>query len=150
MDVYVLVGAPGCGKTTWRKTFLESHPDVATICPDEYRAILGTGEGDQSVSREAFEMAYKVLKVALHAQTSVIIDATNMHRKGRKRFLQLARGYGAKTTAIVFEVDKATLMERNAKRGKEGGRVVPEDVIDMMLGKYQRPEVPEFDEVTFI
>jgi predicted kinase len=50
----------------------------------------------------------------------------------------------------VFECEKTVLLARNAKRGAEGGRNVPEKVIDDMLARYQRPEVPEFDEVVFV
>lgn len=148
--VWILVGAPGSGKTTFGKVLVEGDPRIVRVCPDDNRRILGKGSHDQTVSYPAFCLAKDQMKKALDEGKCVIFDATNMYRKARKDFINIARGRGAKVIAEVFECDKATLMARNAKRGAEGGRNVPEKVIDDMLSRYQRPEVPEFDEVVFV
>jgi predicted kinase len=90
------------------------------------------------------------MKKALGEGKCVIFDATNMYRKARKDFINIARGRGAKVIAQVFECSKSVLIARNSKRGSEGGRNVPENIVDYMLARYQRPEVPEFDEVVFV
>jgi predicted kinase len=150
MNAYILVGAPGSGKSTWGKKFVADHPYVVRICPDEFRAKFGTGENDQTVSAKAFAETRKYMDFALSAGLSVIIDATNMHHKGRKDFLSIAKSHNANKIAVVFEATRETLIERNQKRGNEGGRVVPDDVIDRMLGNYQVPTHADFDEVRFI
>ena len=148
--VWILVGAPGSGKTTFGKVLAEGNPRIVRVCPDDNRRILGKGSHDQTVSYPAFCMAKDQMRKALGENKCVIFDATNMYRKARKDFINLARGKGAKVIAEVFECDKATLLTRNTKRSTEGGRNVPEKVIDDMLARYQRPEVPEFDEVVFV
>ena len=148
--VWLLVGAPGSGKTTFGKTLVEGDPRIVRFCPDEFRAIFGNGEGDQSVSAKAFEATRVALDQALSEHKSVVIDATNMYRKARKQFLDIADKHNAMKSAMVFEVDKSTLIDRNVKRGANGGRNVPENVIDTMLGRYERPATPEFDSVTFV
>lgn len=145
----ILVGPPGSGKTTWGKYYAESR-GIVRLCPDEFRAKLGTSEDDQSVSAAAFGMTRSAMINALDAGKSVMIDATNMYKKRRKEFLDIAHSKGVQTMAIVFEATKETLMDRNKKRGVAGGRNVPENVIDMMLAKYQRPEQDEFDVVQYI
>lgn len=146
----LLVGAPGGGKSTWGQAYALTH-DIVRLCPDEFRAKLGWGEGDQSVSAAAFAMTKSAMGNALDAGKSVMIDATNMYRKSRKNFINIARGRGAKTMAIVFELPKEVLLDRNQKRGMMGGRNVPEDAIDQMLARYQRPvQGDEFDIVQFI
>lgn len=148
--VYILCGAPGSGKSTWAKTLVEGDPQIVRVCPDDNRRIIGKGSHDQTVSYPAFCMAKDQMRKALDEGKCVIFDATNMYRKARKDFINLARGRGAKVIAKVFECEKSVLLSRNAKRGTKGGRNVPEKVIDDMLARYQRPEVPEFDEVVFI
>ena len=150
LRVYVCCGAPGSGKSTWAKTLAEGDPRIVRVCPDDNRRILGKGSHDQTVSYPAFCMAKDQMKKALDENKCVIFDATNMYRKARKDFINIARGRGAKVIAEVFECDKATLLARNAKRASEGGRNVPEKVIDDMLARYQCPEVPEFDKVVFV
>jgi predicted kinase len=148
--VYLLVGAPGCGKSTWAKEMVEKDSLIVLLCPDTFRARFGTSEGDQSVSAKAFEATRYGLDAALADGKDVIVDATNMYKKARKQFLDIARKYLADTEAVVFEVDRDTLLERNKTRGEKGGRNVPVEVIDNMLAKYQKPDLDEFDTVTFI
>lgn len=148
--VWILVGAPGSGKTTFGKVLVEGNPNIVRVCPDDNRRVIGKGSEDQSVSYPAFCMAKDQMRKALDEGKCVVFDATNMYRKARKDFINIARGRGIKVIAEVFECDKATLLARNAKRGTEGGRNVPENIIDNMLAKYQRPEISEFDEVNFV
>ena len=148
--VILLVGAPGSGKTTWGKHYVESHPDFVRFCPDEFREKFGTGEDDQSVSGMAFAATKSAMKNALDGGKSVLIDATNMYKKARKDFINIAKEQKVPVLAVVFETTKDTLLERNKNRGKAGGRNVPEHVIDNMLAKYQRPEIGELNEVQFI
>ena len=148
--VWLLVGAPGCGKTTFGKTLTEGDPRIVRLCPDEFRAKFGWGEGDQSVSAVAFAETRRALGEVLDAGKCAVIDATNMYRKSRKDFVNIARGRGAGIHAYVFERTKEVLMRQIAKRVAEGGRAVPEDVVDRMLERYQRPDETEFDKVTFV
>lgn len=147
--VYLLVGAPGSGKTTYGKTLAEK-PNTVRLCPDEFRAKFGWGEGDQSVSAIAFEATKRAMGDALDAGKDVVIDATNMYKKSRKDFINIARGRGATITAVVFELSRETLIKRVAKRVDDGGRNVLNDVIDRMLGRYERPDELEVDKVEFV
>lgn len=149
--VWLCVGPPGSGKTTFSKVLVEGDMNIVRLCPDEFRAMYGWGEGDQSVSGIAFEATKKALGKALDEGHNVIVDATFMHRKARKPFINLARGRGAEVIAMVFECTKETLLERIKKRVAEGGRNIPESVVDTMLEKYQMPTEEEgFDKVTFV
>ena len=150
LTVWLLCGAPGSGKSTYGKALMNKLPNTERVCPDEFRAKFGTGEDDQSVSKQAFDASFKAEEEYLKEGKSVIIDATNTHRKGRKSFIDIARKYGANVNALVFNVDKQTLITRNKKRGDEGGRNVPEWVIDRMLLNYKCPSVPdEVDDIKF-
>jgi protein phosphatase len=145
----LLVGAPGSGKSTWGKHHAESRGFVR-LCPDEFRALFGTGEDDQSVSARAFGATRGGMDNALAEGKSVLIDATNMSKKRRKEFLVIAKKHKVNTMAVVFEATKELLLTRNHTRGKLGGRNVPEFVIDRMLENYERPTKMEFDEVMFV
>ena len=147
--VWVLVGGPGSGKSTWAKSLADGDPRIVRICPDDNRRAIGGDSNNQLVSNPAFCMAKDQMHNALGNGKSVIYDATNMYRKARKDFINIARGHGAIVIAIVFECSKATLLQRVAKRAAEGGRNISEKIIDDMLARYHRPEVPEFDKVIF-
>lgn len=150
LKAYLCVGPPGSGKSTWAKELASKDATLVRLCPDEFRAKFGNSESDQSVSAQAFGATRYGMEAALREGKSVVIDATFMYRKARKDFVKIAKNFGATTIAIVFEAEKALLLERNAKRGAAGGRNVPEDVIDRMLARYERPTELEFDRVDFI
>lgn len=150
MNAWILIGAPGSGKSTWGTDLVKNDPTIVRLCPDEFRAKFGTGEDDQSVSAIAFNATRQGMRDALKNNRDVVIDACNMYRKARKDFTDIAKEFNAKTIAVVFEADKPTLIARNALRGSKGGRVVPEDVIDRMLGRYMRPDELEFNVVQFV
>ena len=150
LKVFVCVGAPGSGKSTWADEWVSKNPNTVRVCPDVFRAKFGSGEGDQSVSAQAFSASKRAMGEALDAGKDVVFDATNMYRKSRKDFINIARGRGAQVIAMVFECTKETLLHRNNIRGTGGGRSVPELIIDNMLSRYQRPDETEFDEVTFV
>ena len=150
LKVWLMVGAPGSGKSTYGKKMVADNPNLLRFCPDEFRAMFGTGEGDQSVSAKAFEATRNAMRDALKEGKNVLIDATNMSRKSRKDFVSIARSYFAHITAVVFLEDKSTLLERNKIRGENGGRNVPEEVIDRMLGNFEMPEFPEVNETIVI
>ena len=150
LKVYLLVGSPGSGKSTWRKDFISKNPNTKCVCPDEYRAIIGGNAANQAVSFQAFCACYDDMKQYLDQGKDVIVDATNMYRRTRKKFIQIAREKSASVVAMVFEVDKPTLLKRIAKRVSEGGMNVPENVVDNMLSKYQCPDTNEVDVVKFL
>ena len=149
--MWVMVGAPGSGKSTFANVLIEGDPgNIVKVCPDDNRRAIGGDSNNQAVSPQAFAMAKSQMGRALDDGKHVVFDATNMYRKARKDFINIARGRGAQVVAMVCECTKETLLQRNAKRGAQGGRNVPEDVIDRMLAKYQRPDTTEFDVVTFV
>lgn len=150
LNVYICCGAPGSGKSTWAKNMTEKDPLIVRVCPDDNRRNIGGDSSNQSVSPQAFAMAKDQVRNALCAGKNVVFDATNMYRKARRDFINIGRFHGAKIVAVVFECTKDTLLTRNQKRGSVGGRVVPEDIIDKMLSRYQRPDTTEFDEVMFV
>lgn len=144
-----MIGAPGSGKSTWAQNFAKDRPDTVRVCPDDNRRTISGDSNNQSVSPQAFAMSKSQVRSALLHNKDVIFDATNMYRKARKDFINTARSYGAEVIAVVFECSKETLLSRNVKRGAQGGRNVPEHIIDKMLERYQRPDTTEFDQVIF-
>lgn len=149
--VYVLVGISGAGKSTFIEKFLESHPDVVVYSSDKLRAVYGTGEEDQSVSGLVFSTIKYNLDRDLKNGKDVMIDATSLKRRDRKIYVDIGKKNNANVVAYVLERDKQTIMKNQQSRKNAGGRYVPEDIIDMMFGKYKRPEREEgFDKIILV
>jgi len=140
--LYITVGLPGSGKSTYAKNFIKDK-DIEYLSSDELRAKFGSGETDQTCTNQVFAHIKKTVDEFLKDDKNVLVDATSVNRKERSDYIKTAKKYDAKVVAIVFKMDRQGLIERNKKRGEQGGREVPTFVIDKMLAKYEEPSYSE-------
>jgi predicted kinase len=140
--LYITVGLPGSGKSTYAKNFIKDK-DVEYLSSDELRAKFGSGETDQTCTNQVFAHIKRTVDEFLKDGKNVLVDATSVNRKERSDYINTAKKYGAKVVAIVFKMDRQGLIERNEKRGEQGGREVPTFVIDKMLAKFAEPSYDE-------
>ena len=148
--IYIAVGLPGSGKSTYAKNFIKDK-NIEYLSSDELRAVYGKDETDQSVTSIVFGHIKRKVDEFLKDGKNVLVDATSVNRRERSDYINTAKKYGAKVIALVFKMDRQGLIDRNKKRGEQGGRVVPDWVIDKMLSKYEEPSTSEgIDEVIYV
>ena len=140
--LYITVGLPGSGKSTYVKNFIKDK-DIEYLSSDSLRAVYGKSEEDQTVTPLVFGHIKRKVDEFLKDGKNVLVDATSVNRKERSDYINTAKKYGAKVVAIVFKMDRQGLIDRNKKRGEQGGRVVPDFVIDKMLNKFEEPSYDE-------
>ena len=140
--LYITVGLPGSGKSTYAKEFIKGK-EIEYLSSDSLRAVYGKDENDQSVTSIVFGHIKRKVDEFLKDGKNVLVDATSVNRKERSDYINTAKKYGAKVVAIVFKMDRQGLIDRNKKRGEQGGRVVPDWVIDKMLNKFEEPSYSE-------
>lgn len=144
--VYVLVGCPACGKSTFAKSF---NNDTIVISSDAIREELYGDEAIQGNGNEVFGLYYDRAIAAIEDGHNVILDATNVTRKARKNiFSTLGKSnIDCKFVAICFEKELDVLLKQNA--GRE--RKVPKEVIERMYNNYMRPVEQEgFDKIVLM
>ena len=140
--LYIAVGLPGSGKSTYSKNFIKDK-NIEYLSSDELRAKFGSGETDQTCTNQVFVYIKRKVDEFLKDGKNVLVDATSVNRKERIDYINTAKKYGAKVVAIVFKMDRQRLIDRNKKRGEQGGREVPIFVIDKMLNKFEEPSYGE-------
>ena len=140
--LYITVGLPGSGKSTYVKNFIKDK-EIEYLSSDSLRAVYGKSEEDQTVTPLVFGHIKRKVDEFLKDGKNVLVDATSVNRKERSDYINTAKKYGAKVVAIVFKMDRQGLIDRNKKRGEQGGRVVPDWVIDKMLNKFEEPSYDE-------
>ena len=109
-NLVITVGAPGSGKSTWVENYKLTHPYMTFLSSDFLRGFFGKDENDQSVSARVFEHMENEVDRLLSEGKGVCIDATNMHRKARKVWINLAKKHDAMIIAYVFVVNRDTLI----------------------------------------
>ena len=139
--IVLAVGLPGSGKSTW---FLQNEANP--ISSDAIRRQLIDDEANQTINARVFEVLRTLLRHRIELRRPVTyIDATNLTRKDRKPFLEMARRYGCRIEALWFDVPLAVCKARNTARGRR----VPDYAMDLMAAKFVPPSVEEgFDLVT--
>ena len=140
--LYITVGLPGSGKSTYVKNFIKDK-DIEYLSSDSLRAVYGKSEEDQTVTPLVFGHIKRKVDEFLKDGKNVLVDATSVNRKERSDYINTAKKYGAKVVAFVFKMDRQGLIDRNKKRGEQGGREVPTFVIDKMLAKFEEPSYSE-------
>jgi predicted kinase len=133
-EVVILSGLPGAGKDTWAHENLLDWPVVSL---DGLRREMGISPVDDQgqVVQAARERARELLR----QQRSFIWNATNITRMMRRRVVDLALAYHARTRIVYIEAPFADILSRNRARRAS----VPEEVIYRLLQKLEMPEVGE-------
>jgi protein phosphatase len=128
----LLVGASGCGKSTWAALRFEPQQVLSS---DAFRALVADDPADQSATADAFRLLHAAARARLRRGLLTVIDATNLATGARGSLRRLARQAGRPAVAVVFEVPLERCLANNARRP---GRQVPESVVRRHVGQLAR------------
>lgn len=134
--LYLLVGIPGSGKTTWRRRVTNG---MTCVCPDDIRWALHGTPFDPAREPQVWRTVWDRLETALATGDPVVLDATNVSPERRAPAVAAARRHGAPVVAIVFPVPLEVARRRNRLRP----RPVPDEVLERMTREFTWPEPGE-------
>ncbi len=127
--LFLLIGLPGSGKSTWVKQLLAECPQIHLISTDGIRGQLF---GNETIQGHWLLIWREIRRQLLQAQKqgkTVIYDATNAQRRQRRKVIALARGFGfTHITGLWADTPVWLCLARNRKRDRQ----VPEAVIFKM------------------
>jgi predicted kinase len=132
MELVILVGLPGSGKSTFAAERLPGHTVIS-------RDRLP--EGDKTLARQA-----ALVGQALRRGESVVVDNTSPAVADRAPLIGEGRRHGARVVACFFPPDVPGCRRRNAAR--QGKARVPDVAIFVAAKRLAPPSCSEgFDEV---
>jgi len=117
--VLLLVGLPGSGKSTFRKQVvarMAAGSSPVIINPDQLRLDIHGRPFDPAHEPAVWSTVYRMARGALESGANLLVDATNLNRRRRRPFIQLAAEFGAAAWAIFFDVGLSLALRRNSRR----------------------------------
>jgi protein phosphatase len=113
LAMVVLVGASGCGKSTFARRHFKP---TEVLSSDFFRGMVADDESDQTATDDAFTVLHFVARTRLRAGRLTVIDATNTQSAARKPLVAIARETHVIPVAIVLDVPERTCQGRNRAR----------------------------------
>ena len=142
--LYMLVGLPGSGKSSYAKILSKNLIDHdiknKIFSSDEYRLKV-IEEGGIPDNNKIFTQLYKDLRVYMSEGGSAIFDATNITYKARRKTFEALRGIDYEAVAVILCPRVEKCIERNLQR--TGFARVPVQVIYDMMLKFEMPQMFE-------
>ena len=132
LTAYLMVGAPGSGKTTYAHELADSE-NAVVISGDDIRTKL---YGDASIQGDWGEIWDEIdTQVSEACGMPIILDGTHCREDYRAEAITLLRSYGyERVEAIVMDASLATCLARNFKRDRN----VPDYVVKQMHSDLQQ------------
>ena len=148
--LFILIGIPCSGKSTYAKKVILNNPNTILISTDEIRKQLtGVYLFSEKTNLLVMKTAKKMVYQALMHGVDVIYDATNTNKNYRKSIIGISKKTSSQTIGVVFKTPVTVCLRRNTERNSE--RRIPEHVIVGMSAFNSNIKKTEgFDEVLFI
>lgn len=147
--LFVLIGAPGSGKTTYAKKYL-LNDNTVYVSRDEVRfSLLKEGEEYFSREKEVYrEFIWKIYNAIQNEHKDVIADATHLNDKSRaKLFSSLPLDFSKiDVIGVYFNTPLNTCLERNNTR-KGTKTYVPDHQVRKMFFSLKKPTYDEYNGV---
>lgn len=130
-NIIMMIGIPGCGKTTWAKEYQRTYPNTYIISSDEIRKeVTGTYVCDPTQSSMIHERAWERAREELK-EHDVLIDSTNTSLDEWLRYKKLQPYI---FIAKIFEIPPEEANKRQMFRERQ----VPVDVLEHKWEEYQK------------
>lgn len=130
----VLCGLQGSGKSTYANEMVNVQTDVI-LSSDEYRKHFPEYDNDK-----IFKTLYNDMNDNLQKGKNVIVDATNITIKSRKKLLDNLTNKNIKKEIIVFATPIETCRERLNKRNQDkNSHYVPLEVLENYHKSFEVP-----------
>ena len=152
--LYVLVGVPGSGKTTWASE-QEWAGNCAYVSTDRYVEEFAKNMGKtysevfEEVMPECVNLMIGDAVVARESGRDIIWDQTSTTVASRKRKFNMLPDYYA--IAVVFGTPEPAELVMRLENRYDSGKIIPDQVVQDMINNFEYPTKEEgFKEIWYV
>lgn len=150
--LYMLIGVPASGKSTWREQFFETNRAMIISTDDILEDIAATqNKTYNDVFKDNIKFATKQMdvhmRVALESKMDIVWDQTNLTVKSRKGKLDKVPEHYEKIAVVFLTPEDAEWQRRLDRPGKS----IPQNILMGMRDSMQFPDPEEgFDKIQVV
>lgn len=139
MNLIVLCGPPGAGKSTLAKQLAEKEAAVLH-CFDDYPGALSPFRTQEALDTMLTNIGLDIVT------KNVVVDNLNVKIKSRQEILEAIGSTKCKKVLVVIRPPLKVCMSRNNKRSRK----IPERILELIYNDYQEPTLEEgWDEIIY-
>jgi predicted kinase len=155
--LYMLIGVPGSGKSTWIASHDWDWNTTVIISTDDIIDRRAEQQGKtyidvfQSEIKSATAEMENHLQQAIKANKNIIWDQTNLTPKARRGKLAKIPNYYKKVAVLFKTPSEQDLNNRLTKRATDTGKHIPRNILLGMISQLVPPSYNEgFDEIVSV
>lgn len=149
--VYLTLGLPGSGKTTFSKE-LQQELKIPRLSLDEVYSKLGgdltSTTWDTNIEFEANETIKHQIKEIVERGESVILDFCPWRKKDRQKYQEYIASAGANSHVYYLDIPIEQLKQRLESRNKnlsKNTHIVTADMLDAFTARFDPPYGEDFE-----
>lgn len=145
MKIIILQGPPASGKSTWAKEFITSEQNANKDWVIVSRDAIREARGEYWIPKQEdyiSDIEHTAVASAVKHKLNVIIDATNLNPKVIAKWTAFASDE-CEVEIKEFYIPFAEAVERDIRRGEQGGHSIGKKEIEKFYRKYYRERLED-------